>query len=105
MSRRRGQYDPLQKVNQVRWLVIKDAALSTVHSFRRLEPNTDLRAELMAERLKFVDGGWQADPLTRFQFVFCRRGKERIYINIQALHPDEPTVGHGTYLGGAAPGR
>jgi hypothetical protein len=105
MSRRRNQPDPLKKVDRVMWLVIKDAALSTVHSIRRLEPNCDLKAELAAERLKHVDGGWEVDPLTRYTFVFAKRGAERIQINVQALHPDEPITGHGTFLGVEAPRR
>jgi hypothetical protein len=102
---RRNQYDPLQTVNQVMWLVIKDAGLGTALSCRALPPKTDLKAALTAERLKHVDGGWDADPLTRYSFVFCKRGNERIYINIQPKHPDEPTIGHGTHLCGNAPGR
>jgi len=103
MSRRRNQPDPLQKVDKTMWLVVKDARLSTALSCRALAPNSDLKAELTAERLKFIDGGWQADELTRYSFVFCQRGSERIYINIQAQHPDAPIVGHGTHLGDQPP--
>jgi len=89
MAQRRP-YDPLQKVNETRWLVIKDARLSTALSWRALEPNADLRAELTAERLKFIDGGWKVGSLGRHLFCFCQRGHERISIHIQAQHPDHP---------------
>lgn len=86
MAQRRP-YDPLQKVNETRWLVIKDARLSTALSWRPIAPNADLRAELTAERLKFMDGGWKVGSPGRHPFCFCHRGPERIYIHIQARHP------------------
>lgn len=80
--------DPLQKVNETRWLVIKDARTSTALSWRAIAPNSDLRAELTAERLRFIDGGWKVGSLGAHSLCFCQRGRERIYITIQARHPD-----------------
>jgi hypothetical protein len=77
---RRNQYDPLQTVNQVMWLVIKDAGLGTALSQRPLPPHTDLKAALAAERLKFVDGGWDAGSADAlFLRVLQTRGRADLH--------------------------
>jgi hypothetical protein len=39
------------------------------------------------------------DEITWLAFVFGWRGTERICLQIEALAPDAPRVGHGTFLG------
>jgi len=93
--RRPGRYDPLQKVPHPTWLVFRDERTTEIYYYRELEPNTDLRDVLEAERIKFVKGGWFVDPVTQYPFAFAKRNGKRVCIVIQALPPNAPTVGHG----------
>lgn len=52
-----------------------------------------------------MEDGWQVEELTWLASVYATKGTERVCIDIQVLHPDAPTVGHGTHLCGTAPGK
>jgi len=104
MSRRRNRHDPLQTVNEPRWLVFRNQ-LSRCEWYVPLLPKADLRASLEAGRQRLVDEGCVMDELTWLAFVFGSRGKERICLHIEALPPDAPRIGHGTHLCGNVPGK
>ena len=102
MSRRRGQHDPLQTVNEPRWLVLRNQ-LSQIDWHVPLLPNSDLRAALEAGRQQLIDAGCAMDEMKWYAFVFGQRGTDRICLAIEAVVPGSSTVGHGTYLGGNTP--
>jgi hypothetical protein len=56
-SRRRGQYDPLQTVDRVMWLVVTDRCSAAIRT-SELAPRTDLKATLAAERERMIADGW-----------------------------------------------
>jgi hypothetical protein len=101
MSRRRNQHDPLQTVNEPRWLVLRNQ-LSQIEWHVPLLPNSDLSAALGAGRQRLIDEGCTMDEMKWYAFVFGRRGGERISLVIEAIPPGSSTVGHGAYLGGPA---
>ena len=76
-GRYRSVPDPLATVREPRWLVIRDRTSSPLR-YLQLPGGTDLKATLAAERQRLIDEGWTADQLTRYQFVFCQRGEERV---------------------------
>ena len=108
MSRRRNRHDPLQTVNEPRWLVVRNQ-LSQIDWYVPLLPNADLKASLEAGRQRLIEEGCRMDEISWLPFVFGWRGKEaddeRFSLHIESLAPGAPTVGHGTHLCGDAPGR
>lgn len=102
---RRNRHDPLQTVNEPRWLVLRNQ-LSQIDWHIQLPPKADLRASLEAGRQRLIDEGCAMEDIRPLlAFVFGQRGEERICLTVEALAPDAPRVGHGTFLGGSAPGR
>lgn len=104
MPRRRNQHDPLQPVNELRWLVLRNQ-LSQIDWSQQLLPKADLKEALKAGRQRLIDEGCKMEEITWLAFVFGWRGAERICLHIEALAPDAPRIGHGTHLCGNAPGR
>lgn len=104
MGRYRSVPDPLATVREPRWLVVRDRASRPV-SYRQLPGGSDLKSSLAAERQRLMDEGWRADPMTRYSFVYCERDAQRWCISIECYEPGHVPVGHGTYLGGGAPGK
>jgi hypothetical protein len=98
MARRRSSPDPLATVDRTRWLVIRDRCSRPLRN-TVLPPNSDLKAALAAERQRLVDEGWTADKLTRYQFVFCERGNERVCVCIECYEPGTAPLGHGSMIG------
>jgi len=102
---RRNRHAPLQPVDELRWLVLRNQ-LNRIEWEQLLLPQTDLTEALKAGRQRLVEEGSTMDELKPLlPFVFGQRGQERICLLIEAIPPGSPTVGHGTYLGGRAPGR
>ncbi len=94
MARYRSSPDPLATVNAMCWLVVRDVCSRPLrHSM--LQPNTDLRAALAAERQRLVDEGWIANELTRYSFVYCQRENERVCISIECFEPGTAPLGQG----------
>jgi len=104
MSRRRNQHDPLQTVNEPRWLVLRNQ-LSQIDWHVPLPPQADLRASLEAGRQRLIDEGCTMHEMKWYAFVFGQRGTERICLAVEAVVPGSLIVGYGTYLGGSAPPR
>jgi hypothetical protein len=84
---RRSRPDSLAPVNAPRWLVVRDR-LSQAIACRRLEPMTDLRAELLAERARRQADGWTVEELPGTgAFFFTERDGERCCVVIEAYLP------------------
>ncbi|MDB6102822.1 MAG: hypothetical protein JWO52_2821 [Gammaproteobacteria bacterium] len=85
--RRRGETDSLNSVNEPRWLVIRDR-FSRAVEYRALEPRTDLRGVMEAERTRMTAAGWCVDTIPKnCSFCFCDRGNERVHIAIECYEP------------------
>ncbi len=94
MVRRHNSPDPLAPANEPRWLVVRDRCSRPLR-YSVLPPRVDLKAALAAERQRLVDDGWTTDELTRYQFVFCQRGDERVCVLIESCEPGTAGLGHG----------
>src|ERR1700681_2857703 len=98
MARRLSNPDPLATVAEMRWLVVRDVCSRPLrHSV--LPPNSDLRAALAAEQKRLVDEGWNSEELTRYSFVYCQRGNERVCVSIECFEPGTAPIGHGSMIG------
>jgi len=87
MSRRRGATDSLNQVNEPRWLVIRDR-YSRAIEYRPLEPRTNLRGVMEAERARMAAEGWCADTIPKnCSFCFCDLGNERVCIAVECYEP------------------
>jgi hypothetical protein len=72
-TRRRGETDSLNAVNEPRWFVMRDR-FSRAIEYRE-------RARLAAE-------GWSVDTIPKnCSFCFCDRGNERVCIAIECYEP------------------
>jgi hypothetical protein len=90
-SRRRSEKDPLTPLSEVTWLLVRDE-WRTVLTSRPLEPMTDLRAILEAERQARIADGWDADPIgRRTAFFFCKREGQRRLTIIERHDPALPS--------------
>ena len=108
MSRRRGRYNPLQPVNELRWLVLRNrmSEIDADWPVVQLLAYTDSTEALAAGRQRLIDDGCTMDEIKPLlAFVFGWRNGERICLHIEALRPGSPTVGHGTFLGSRPPDR
>jgi hypothetical protein len=99
---RRNRHDPLQPVNEPRWLVLRNQ-LSQIDWYVPLLPNADLKASLEAGRQRLIDEGFTMDEMKWYAFVFGRGGAERISLVIEAILPGSSVIGHGSFLGSQAP--
>jgi hypothetical protein len=92
---RRGRTDPLSPVQELRWLVIRDAH-SRALEYRELWPGTDLRAAIEAERARRTAEGWQVEEVPSFcAFCFASRDRVRVCIRIECFEPGTAGLGHG----------
>ena len=89
MARRRSSPDPLTQANELRWLV---ACGACSRPLRRtvLQPKTDLRSALEAERQRMIADGWTADEVKRWAFCFASKGNDRLCISIEHVEPGTP---------------
>jgi len=84
---RRGRTDPLNPVNEPRWLVVRDRC-SQVIEYLELPPRTNLHAAMDAERTRRAADGWIVDDIPHYcSFCFCDKGDERICIAIDCFEP------------------
>jgi hypothetical protein len=104
MSRRRTNVYPPPSVDEVRWLVVDDRCGTTVRSVR-LEPNADLVAAVEGVREHYLADGWQVGEIDKWQAVYATKGDERLFIHLRAIEPGQSLLGHGSFLGGPAPGK
>jgi hypothetical protein len=86
-TRRRGETDSLNPVNEPRWFVMRDR-FSRATEYRALEPRADLRGVMEAQRVRLAAGGWSVDTIPKnCSFCFCDRGNERVCIAIECYEP------------------
>ena len=86
-TRRRGATDSLNPVNEPRWLVIRDR-YSRAIEYRALEPRTNLRTVMEAERARRAAEGWSVDTIPKnCSFCFCDQGNDRVCIAIECYEP------------------
>jgi len=84
---RRGATDSLNPVNEPRWLVIRDRYSRAIEC-RALEPKTNLRGVMEAERARRAAEGWSVDTIPKnCSFCFCDRDNERLCIAIECYEP------------------
>jgi hypothetical protein len=87
MRQRRGQADPLQPVNEPRWLVIRDRFSRVIES-KSLPVNADLRAAIQAERDRRRKAGWAVGDTPRnCAFFFCDLENDRVCVSIECYEP------------------
>jgi hypothetical protein len=85
--RRRGETDSLNPVNEPRWFVVRDR-FSRPTGYRALEPRTNLRGVMEAERARLAADGWSVDTFPKnCSFCFCDRGNERVCIAVECYEP------------------
>ncbi len=104
MARRRTSPDPLATADERRWLVVRDICSRPLRHVQ-LRPNADLRAALEVERRSMIADGWVCDEVKRWAFCFASKDNERVCIGIEHVEPGTSLIGHGTFLGGCAPGK
>jgi hypothetical protein len=92
--RRRQLYDPLQRIAQPCWLVVRNQHRESVEA-REIPAGTDLRATLNGARDARIAAGWSCTQIGRSEgFIFCERAGERFQIAIERFHPDDPLPAH-----------
>jgi hypothetical protein len=85
--RRRGATDSLNSVDEPRWLVIRDR-YSRLVEYRALEPRTDLRNVMEAERARRAAEGWSVGTVPKnCSFCFCDLDNDRMCIAIECYEP------------------
>ena len=89
-GRRRSEPDPLAPTKEPTWLAVWGPFRDLLQS-QPLEPYTDLRAALNAERDSRIAAGWKADPIgPRSGFFFCDKDRLRVMVIIQRVDPSRP---------------
>jgi hypothetical protein len=90
----RHYFDPLKPSPEPRWLQVCDHCSQQV-SFRRLDPGTDLRATLDAERQRYEAEGWDVEwPVGRYASgFFMSRARVRWHVSITWIEP--ASIGRG----------
>ncbi|HTC44780.1 MAG TPA: hypothetical protein VK696_07015 [Steroidobacteraceae bacterium] len=92
--RRRQLYDPLQRLAQSCWLVVRDQHRQAVE-VREIPAGSDLRTTLNSARDERIGAGWNCTEIGRsLGFVFCERAGERFQIAIERFHPADPAPAH-----------
>jgi hypothetical protein len=87
MQQRRGRVDPLNPVDEPRWLVIRDRFSRVIQSLP-LPPNADLRAAMRLEGERRGRAGWLVDCIPRnCAFFFCDLENERICVSVECYEP------------------
>jgi hypothetical protein len=94
-ERRRGTRDPLNPVNEVRWLVIRNQCRQALE-YQELRAAADLRGAMEAERARRAADGWRVECVpANCAFCFADRGSERVCISIECFEPGTAGLGRG----------
>jgi hypothetical protein len=89
-TRGRSRLDPLQPMNCVTWLVVRDQVGRIVECIE-LAPLADLRAVLTAARDARIGAGWEAQPLGPSDgSFFASRAGVRVLVAIEQQRPRSP---------------
>jgi hypothetical protein len=87
---RRTRYDPLQRLQQPTWLVVRNKHRQPLE-WRQLAPGADLRAMLLAARTERIAAGWVCTEVGRHESVFmAERDGERLETGIERYDPAGP---------------
>jgi hypothetical protein len=85
--KRKGVTDPLDPVDEPRWLVVRDLC-RRVLEYQELWPGRDLRAALAAECDRRTADGWTVDDIPpHCAFCFAQRAHERVCITVECHAP------------------
>jgi hypothetical protein len=89
-TRGRSRLDPLQPLNCVAWLVVRDQ-VGRILECTELAPLADLRAVLTAARDARGRAGWDAQPLGPVDgSFFASRDGVRVLVAIEQQRPRSP---------------
>jgi hypothetical protein len=92
--RRRSSYDPLQPVDRVVWLIVRDS-LQRVLAATELRPGADLKAALASTRQTLTAAGWDSDAGSlKWGFFFCRKDGARLGVTLETCDPSGRDAPH-----------
>jgi hypothetical protein len=98
MARRRSSPDALEIVNESRWLVVRDVC-SRPCGIWRCRRSRISKLLWRPSVIGWFWTGWVADEVTRYAFVFCKRGNDRVCISIECFEPGTAPIGHRSMIG------
>lgn len=83
MATRRSRYSPLNSVEAIRWLTIRDNFGALIEHLR-LEPGTDLKGVMIKTLADHASDEWKVETFSSaLACSFCHRGEERRQITIE----------------------